>query len=228
MGRGNTKPSRRPPKAAKSDPVDYASLDIALRKLKAGEAISKADQRLIKNWKADEELKRRWSVYESIPQADWAKMAKRTASQLSAQAAVYGLPFGEASINLKEFCKAFHDFLGDNATIFRMIRDADGDPLMLRAPKEAQAAYAEEKRRLTAAKASIAEIELAVKRADTIPRQALREVLTAVAGYIREGGDALEKRFGREARAIMSDIVDTIEEDVKKMSEQKPGTNGRR
>lgn len=215
--------ARRQPKSkpASTDTIKLAIVNTALQKLKADKPLTQKEQRTLRDWKAEKDEARRWETYESITQTDWVKLSGKTAPQLKGQAIVYGLPFGGEVTDLGKFLKAFHEFLAENFTVFQLIRESGPDPLLLRAPKEEQVKYIRARRLLTERRTDKATLELAEMRSNMMSRQAVEEFLAGVADHIREASEVLERRYGIEAKNVLTDTCESIRDEVTKLAKIK-------
>lgn len=128
-------------------------------------------------------------------------MSGRPAQVINDQAANYGLPIGDAVIDLPDFIRAFHDFLKRNSR--KLSRDED-DPMM-----SGENTQAIERYRL--AKAKLAEMELEDRRKETINRDELHAVLGKMAGLFRGCGEALQKQYGPDALELLNETLEDVE-----------------
>lgn len=228
----NAKLKRRPPAKRRTseerDAADMAVVTRALRKLKNNEALTQREEQRLNAFRARKDADKRWSYYEKVSLKDWEDMADKKRSQLKAQAALYGLPFGGATTNLRDFIHAFHEFLAENSEAFRLFREVGSDPNLLRAPREEQLKYVMARRILTESKTEKVDLELADMRADMLPRQEVRDFMMGVAAYIREASETLERKFGREAKAVLTDTCELIREEVEKTAAARIANNGRK
>ena len=142
-------------------------------------------------------------------------MSGRQAKVLQEQAGRYGLPIGEASIDLTKFARALHDFLAHNA---RKLTAPDkrspgqvGSPdpafdlVGLDAAGEGVSSPALE--RLREVRVLQDQIKLDLMRADAIPRRDLEPSLAKFAGILRRAGETLQRQYGDDAAAVLNEAV---------------------
>ena len=97
-----------------------------MQKVVARQELSRREREALKRHEKEQEEARRWQYYASIPQKHWRQMSGRQTKVLNEQAALYGIPFGGATVDLPKVVRAVHDFLAENA--HKLARD--DDPLM--------------------------------------------------------------------------------------------------
>lgn len=93
---------------------------------------------------------------------------------------------------------------------------ASGEASELAAEQDADSPSLE---RYRAARADLAEHELAVRRGELIPRDEMMEVLRYCARVLRTAGEQLQKSFGRDAQELLNGALDEFEETIHGLSE---------
>lgn len=96
----------------------YETLTTAYRKQLEGADLSPEEQQAVARYEAEQEEKRRWQHYASIPKKHWQIMSGRAQQILNEQAKRYGLPVGQAVIDLRAFVRWLHDFLERHSGAF--------------------------------------------------------------------------------------------------------------
>src|SRR5439155_17515646 len=135
------------------------------------------EREALKRHEKEQEEKRRWQYYRSIPQKHCREMSGRQAKVLIEQAECYGIPFGGATVDLPKVVRALHDFLADNAV--KLAREED--PLMQGGGSLALERYREER-------AALARLDRLEREKELLPREAARQTLGQVAAIVREAG----------------------------------------
>jgi len=172
----------------------------AVRKLTAGQEMTKVETDALKRHEKQREEELRWKYYRSIPQKHWRQMSGRQTKVLKEQAERYGIPFGGATINLPDVVKALHEFLATNAV--RLARDPDD--LMNGEASPALERYREER-------AKIARLDRMEREGLLIPREKIREFMNELAALIARTAEAFRRRFGDEAAAIIEETLQEFE-----------------
>jgi len=137
----------------------------------------------------EEEL--RWQYYRTIPQRHWRAMSGRQAKVLREQAARYGLPFGERTVELPAVVRALHDFLAANA--HKLAADEPDDPPALEKKREEDWRMARLKRHIL--------------EGHYLPRATVHDALARLASRIRGCGETLQRQFGPEALKILDNAL---------------------
>lgn len=182
----------------------------AYKKAIAGEEISVRERAALKKLEKEQEEKRRWQFYATIPQKHWRKMSGRQTKVLNEQAALYGLPFGGATINLPDVVRSLHDFLAAHA--HRLVADEllQGDPA-----SPALERYREER-------AAIARLDRLEREKTLVRRHDLLDGLGRIAALIRGAGETLQKQFGPEAAQILHEAIDDAEREMARLFGEAP------
>jgi hypothetical protein len=183
--------------------VDADLVKSGYRKTVNGEELTKEERRALKRHEADREERLRWKYYETIPQKHWREMSGRQTKVLNEQAARYGIPFGGATVNLRNVVRALHNFLAENAQ--KLARD--DDPWMQGSGSPALERYREER-------AAMARLDRLTREDQLLPRVEVREALGRIASIIRSAGDMLERNHGAGALDILIEALDDAQREL--------------
>lgn len=159
-------------------------------------------------------------VVRQIPRKDYQEWSGRAKAVLNGQADRWGLPVRGDRVSIPEIVRWLHDFLGEHGrAIGRAVHAAeqrqgrpvpgppeDTEPNPDDMPLYAGSSPALERQR--AARASIAELELAQRRRELVPVADLRPALSQISSRLREAGDQLRRQFGPEALDVLIEAVD--------------------
>jgi len=104
----------------------------------------------------------------------------------------------------------FHDILAKWGR--RAMRQLEEEDLLIGGPKDSR-----ELERLRRAKADLAELELAAKRKEMLPRAEVREGLLRVAAIYKNRGEAWERAFGSAMVVELERLNDEAVEEIKRM-----------
>lgn len=175
--------------------LDNQAAIAALQKRQRGEQLNAKELAAIKRYDKRLEEKRRWEYYSSIPQKHWREMSGRQAKIINEQAALYGIPFSGASINLALVVRALHDFLAANG--HKLLKEDADSGLLSGPPTEAL-----ERLRLVKAKRE----EFAYERDLGMWRRVdeTQTALGVMAAILRQGIETLQRQFGPEARETIA------------------------
>jgi hypothetical protein len=197
---GDSAPSAAPSAAAL---VDRELVARAYRKVANREELTRREREALKRHEKEQEEKRRWQYYHSIPQKHWRQMSGRQAKVLIEQDERYGIPFGGATVDLPKVIRAMHDFLADNAV--KLARD--DDPLMQGTGSPALERYREER-------AALARLDRLEREGVLLPREKARQAMGQVAAVVRGAGDALQRQFGPAAVEILYEALDDAQREI--------------
>lgn len=155
----------------------------------------------------------RWQVYAAIPKGDWSAMSGRQIRTINEQAERYGLPLLGRTIDLRDFVRAFHDFLADNK--YKLARGGDpaanGDQMLYAdATSPALERYRDER-------AKLAKLERLQREGTLIDRAQIHEALGRIASIIRAAGETLDRNFGADAHSLLDDALDDAERAIMKL-----------
>ncbi|MEZ6072261.1 MAG: hypothetical protein R3C10_18880 [Pirellulales bacterium] len=187
-----------------ADRLQRQEAAAALRKLTAGEKLTKSEQQTLRRYEKQQEEDRRWQYYASIPQKHWRQMSGRQTKVINEQAKRYGIPFGGASINLADVVRALHDFLAENAWKLSqdealLAGDGSSSPALER--------YREER-------ALLARLDRLEREEQLVARDQVREGLARIAGLLRTAGETLERRHGAEAADVLREALEEAEREI--------------
>jgi hypothetical protein len=121
-------PAGSPASATPAEQVDRDLAREALRKKQAGLQPSAREAAALRRIQKAEDERRRWEHYSSIPQKHWIAMSGRQAKIINEQAALYGLPFAGATIDLPAVVRAFHELLAEHGRKILKSDDIETDP----------------------------------------------------------------------------------------------------
>ncbi len=198
------RPRNGTPSRSQAEQIDRELASKAIQKRQAGQNPTAAELSALRRWERAEEEKRRWQIYESIPQKHWREMSGRQTKVINEQAARYGIPFGGRVINLPEVVRSLHEFLAKNAH-----RLASGDDQSAGRDNPATIRY-------RTAAADLLELDLAERKKTLLPRSEVREMLALVANILRGAGDTLQRGFGPEAHAVLEEALDDAEFEIRR------------
>lgn len=153
---------------------------------------------------------RRMAVYRNIPIGDYVRMSGRQQRTLIEQAARYGLPIGERTVDLTVFLRALHDFLALHGR--KLMAPETGDPLMV----EGADAKSGGLERYRNAAAALKELELAKERNRVVEVEAVLTVFELVGSRIRRAVTGLVERFGNEVVEVMDEALTEAGEAVER------------
>lgn len=195
---------RTAPEPTNAENIDRKQAADAYRKVMAGQELTSREQTALKRFEKQREEKLRGQYYRTIPQKHWREMSGRQTKVLHEQAALYGIPFGEAVIDLPKVVRALHDFLAANG---RKLMSPDDDLLQAGVPSPALERYREER-------AALAKLDRQEREGTLLPREGVRSGMARIAARLRGAGEALERQFGASAREILDEALDDAVMDV--------------
>jgi hypothetical protein len=196
----------QPQDVASLSSIDQRSAAEAYGKLSRGQQLTSREKTALKKFEREREEQLRWKYYRSIPQKHWRQMSGRQAKVLNEQAERYGLPIGEAVIDLPKVVRSLHDFLAANAVKLAAADDA----LMLGSGSPALERYREER-------AALARLDRLQREGQLLPRDQVRDGLGRIAATIRAAGDALARQFGNEALELLVEALDDAQAEIGKI-----------
>jgi hypothetical protein len=158
----------------------------------------------------------RYQHYRTIPQKHWIAMSCRQAKVLNEQAQRYGLPFGGAVIDLTQLARALHDFLATHARRLAHYHAAagegDGDD-------EAGADNLELYRGERYLRERLKRLE---DERQLLPRAAVHDRFARCAAVLRSAGDTLQRKFGRDAHALLDQALTECERLIASLGDEQP------
>lgn len=180
-------------------------------KQKAGRTLNRADQSALRRHKEYSNQIAFWSIARELPKVDYQAMSGRQTKILHDQARSYGLPVLGPTVDLARVIEWLHQAIADG----RLHNPGDDDEGL-----GGQNSPALE--RLRAHKATLAEIEVMKARGEIFSAEEMNRRVLDMAGILRAAGEKLQRRFGEEARQILSDAID----DYGRQAERIYGGNG--
>jgi hypothetical protein len=185
------------------EPTGDAALALAAaEKRRRGEKPSREETAALRRVQRAREEQLRQTHFAAVRKGEWQRWSGRQQKVLNEQAARYGIPIGEAVINLPDVVRWLHDFIAENA---QKLRQDDEPP---------DGAALE---RLRLAKAELAEILLSRERQDVVSRKDLRDGHTRIGGILRICGEALLRQFGPGAQQILNNALDDAQREVDRL-----------
>jgi len=184
-------------KAAKSPRKDAASAKSAKSPPPAGEAAAIAEAQPTRS-----------SI---VTKGDWVKWSGRAYKILDEQAQRYGIPVGEAKIDLAEVAVWIHDLLaahgrrilaGDSASEIWDAMDREGDAEPSESPALERKREVEYQLKLR---------DLAERDQQLVSREKTRQGLAVAAGIFKQFGDTLQRQFGADALDLWNDALNDWE-----------------
>lgn len=132
-------------------------------------------------------------------------MSGRQAKVLREQADLYGIPFGEATIDLVKVAKALHDFLARKARVLAAAET--DDPLLVGESSPALERYRDEK-------AKLARLDRLEREGQLIARDQIHDALARVASVLRNAGETLQRSYGLDAHRILDEALNDAQAEV--------------
>jgi ABC-type phosphate transport system auxiliary subunit len=190
-------------KSKQSDPVaDRKERAIlALLAEHRGESLSsgqKSDLAWYRKAEAEEIVE---TVLADLPKKLYCKLSGRQVKVINEQAERYGLPIGDATVDMFAAVAAFHDFLADNARTF-------GEDEDLRAEKIRKEIAVLERR------AKILDGEIKQQKSLYIEKSDLHRRLTWLASKLQSLGERLGKLGGAECQNTVNEFLEELAEEL--------------
>jgi hypothetical protein len=160
----------------------------------------------LQRFEKQQEEKRRWDYYRSIPQKHWREMSGRQTKVLNEQAERYGIPFGGRTVDLTKVVRALHNFLAVNAQKLA----SDDEMMQGDSSSPALERYREER-------ALIARLDRLERERVLVPRDKMREGLGRAASMLRAAGDTLQRQFGPAAGEILDEALDDVQREMNRL-----------
>lgn len=188
-----------------SDQIDHELARSAIEKRKRGVIPSTREVGALRRYESKRASEQRWQVYAAIPKGDWCKMSGRQATFIADQATRHNLPLLGATIDLRKFARAFHDFLAENKHKLASDAFAGGDELLYAdSTSPALERYRDER-------AKMARLERLERERTLVDRAQIHEAFGKTALVIREAGARLAREFGPEAHALLNEALTDAE-----------------
>lgn len=191
---------------AADEKVDQDLARAALQKRRLGQRPTREESRALARIEKAREEDLRWRYYRTIPQRHWREFSGRQAKVLREQAARYGLPFGERTVDLPAVVRALHDFLAANAR--KLAADEPGDPPALEKKREEDWRMARLKRHIL--------------EGAHLPRAEVHDALSRLAARIRRCGESLQRQFGPAALKILDDALSDAQLEIDNLYPDSP------
>ncbi len=169
----------------------------------AGEPLSRREQQAVKRFERRREERLRWRYYRSIPQKHWRAMSGRHPKVLKEQAARYGLPFGDKTVDLTKLAPALHDLLNRCGPL--LVAETSGTDT----PSAALERYRAER-------AALARLDRLEREGALLPRDQVRTVLLRIAALLREAGETLRRDFGEAAADIVREALEEAGREIER------------
>lgn len=182
-------------------------VERAIRKQRAGAALSARERKAFAKWTQEQNERRGLLFLAELPKKFWRQWSGRQHKVLNEQAELYGIPIGEATIDVRQVARWLHDFLSAHKHVLpELVREGELEPKTVKGKLEAEKVRQLENRN------ELLEDQLATNRQTLIPRNEIHDYMIRAAGLLRSAGERLEKRFGQEAAEILIDALDSFEQ----------------
>jgi len=186
--------------------ADRAIAERGLAKLRDGGMPSKAEALAIERVeRLDIETAAALLESADLPKKLLCRWTGRNVQGLNNQAARFDLPIGNGTWRLPDTLRAYHDAF---AKLKRSRVDLDPDEAVLYGPDTPQL------ERLRAARASMAELELAKAQREVIDRVEAHGCLIKLASRLTGLGETLRQTFGEEARRLLDGAIDDVKREI--------------
>jgi hypothetical protein len=195
--------------------ADPNLVKLALQKRGAGKTPNRAEASALRAYEKEREEADRRRFYASIPKKHWCELSGRAVQVLNQQAIRYGIPVGEATIDLGKLARWLHDLLRDKGD--RILSSDDADASLSGPFSQALEEYRREQTRIARLKRLDMEKTL-------VPRKEVHQVMSDLAALIRGGIEMLQLRHGNEAAEIIRDCLDQYEARLTALDEPNEGT----
>jgi hypothetical protein len=187
----------------------------ALEKQRCGQTPNRAESAALRGYQREREEEDRQRHYAAIPQKHWAALSGRQPKVLNEQAIRYGVPVGQAVIDLGKVARWLHELLRTRGP--QILReDEDGEVGGPNSPNL---------ERLRREKWRLAKLDRLQREGNLLPREDVHELLLAVAEALRSTTDRLQRRYGDDAADVVNEAVARIGEMVE--AAMSDATNGR-
>ncbi len=204
MATRRRKTAPQPQPTGTSDQIDRELAAAALRKRQLGEAPTRQELAALRRIELATEERRRREYFATCSKRHYREFSGRQTKILHDQAALYGIPISQPTVDLAAVIRWLHDFLADNR---QKLQATDGEDPMSGESTPALERWREEKWRL-------ARLERQRVEQSQLPRDEIHELLGRVAGILRAMGDRLQRRFGPEAYNMLTEALDDADRHV--------------
>ncbi len=191
-------PITRPTPAA-TTAEDERLAAAAIRKSQSGGKPRREESAALRRVKQVRDEALRTEHFGSIRKREWQRWSGRQQKVLNDQAARYGVPIGERTIDLPSVVYWLHEFLAANAR--RLSAPDDEDPAIGGASSPAL-----ERKRLVDAKR--AELRYENELGQSVLLKDVHSGVAVLACVLRTAGEELQREFGPEAHAILNEALD--------------------
>jgi len=184
----------------KADPVKQLDVRLAraaIEKQARGETPTAREAEALRRRRKAQEQEARDTAYSAMPKGEYVRLSGRQPKVLNEQADRHGLPLRGRTIDLGELLPAMHNLLARNK--HRIIADEEDEML--------RGADSDGLERYRHAKADMAEIDLAVRRGETMEVGTARLALASIFETLRQAGEQLRREFGPAAAALIAEAV---------------------
>ena len=189
----------------------------AVQKRGAGETPNQRELAALRRFEKQQEERRRWDYYRTIPKKHYREMAGLQNRQLLDQAATYSLPIDGATVDLPKLVHAWHRFLAAN---HRKLAAPEDDEAF----RDGETTEALEEWRRH--KARLAELDVEEREGNLLPRDAILDMLSRCAGLLRKAGDLLQRHHGAEAYQVLDTALVDFDREVSAVLERESNDDG--
>lgn len=140
-------------------------------------------------------------VLADLPKKTYCKLSGRQVKVINEQAERYGLPIGDATVDMYAAVAAFHDFLADHARVF-------GEDEDLRAEKLRKEIAVLERR------AKILDGEIKQQKSQFIEKADLHRRMMWLATRMQSLGERMATIGGRECQQAVNDFLEEIAREI--------------
>ena len=182
-------------------PLEQSQQQLALsglRKQSAGQKLTREETAAVKRFLKEKEEKERDAYYRTVPQKHYVQMTGRQPKVLKEQAALYGLPIGEKTVDLFKALRAYHDLLAEHG--HKLLKAEE--PGLLNGPPT------ESLERLRLAKAKREEFAYMKDLGQYRHVEKVQQGLTSFANVMRQAIETLEREYGEGPRSILAEALD--------------------
>lgn len=187
-----------------------ALVQSALVKKKAGTKLLAKEISALEKWEQLQDERRGLRFVHAVPKKYWVAWSGRQQRTLNAQADLYGLPVGGATIDVPALAKWLHDWLATHKqALSELVAVEDlpeGEAKTLQGKLLAEKVAQLKHRNL------LLQSQLAEKQQQLLPRDQVHELLVRAAQLLRSAGDRLYKQHGQEAGDILAHALDDFDE----------------
>ena len=172
----------------------------ALEKRRMGKRPTYHEERALEKIERDDEERRRWEYYKSIPKRHYRKMSGRQSRTLNEQAERYGIPIDDETIDLREVLKWLHNFLAEHKHALQT-----GNPLLDGCSQALKDEYVRCQIAEKTEKAKLAHYDRLEREGALRDAAAIRTLLSGMARIHRGKLEALGRLHGPAAAKIIGE-----------------------